>query len=77
MPRWYGQRVYPTAAELLTTRIAFDERDHDAARRAIACHRSQATEAGMTESLTALTHLWNGVVAFQQWRGGRTASNFF
>ena len=77
MPRWYGQRVYPTAAELLTTRIAFDERDRDAARRAIACHRSQATEADMAESFAALTHLWNGAVAFQQWRGGRPASNFF
>ena len=77
MPRWYGQRVYPTAAELLTTRIAFEERDRDAARRAIACHRSQATEADMAESFAALTHLWNGAVAFQQWRGGRQASNFF
>jgi len=76
-PRWYGSRVYPTAVELLTTRIAFDERDRDAARRAIACHRSQATETEMTESFTALTHLWNGAVAFQQWRGGRAASSFF
>ena len=76
-PRWYGSRVYPTAPALLTTRIAFDERDHAAARRSIACHRSQATEAGMNESFTALTHLWNGVVAFQEWRGGRTASKFF
>ena len=77
MPRWYGQRVYPTAAELLTTRIAFEERDREAARRAIACHRSQATEADMAESFAALTHLWNGAVAFQQWRGGRPASSFF
>ncbi|MFL5618573.1 MAG: PIG-L deacetylase family protein [Gemmatimonadaceae bacterium] len=76
-PRWYGSRVYPTAPALLTTRIAFDERDHEAARRAIACHKSQATEADMNESFTALTHLWNGVVAFQQWRGGPSASKFF
>jgi len=76
-PRWYGSRVYATAPSLLTTRIAFDERDHAAARRSIACHRSQATEEGMNESFTALTHLWNGVVAFQEWRGGRTASKFF
>lgn len=77
MPRWYGQRVYPTSPALLSTRIAFDERDHQAARRAIACHRSQATQAGMDESYAALTHLWNGAVAFQQWRGGRPASSFF
>jgi LmbE family N-acetylglucosaminyl deacetylase len=76
-PRWYGSRVYPTAPALLTTRIAFDERDREAARRAIACHKSQATEADMNESFTALTHLWNGEVAFQQWRGGATASKFF
>jgi LmbE family N-acetylglucosaminyl deacetylase len=76
-PRWYGSRVYPTAADLLTTRIAFDERDREAARRAIACHRSQATEAEMLESFTALSHLWNGEVAFQQWRGGSRASKFF
>jgi len=76
-PRWYGSRVYPTAPALLTTRIAFDERDREAARRAIACHKSQATEADMNESFTALTHLWNGEVAFQQWRGGPSASSFF
>ena len=76
-PRWYGSRVYPTAADLLTTRIAFDERDREAARRAIACHRSQATQSDMNESFGALSHLWNGEVAFQQWRGGRAASSFF
>jgi LmbE family N-acetylglucosaminyl deacetylase len=76
-PRWYGSRVYPTAPELLTTRIAFEPRDHENARRAIGCHRSQATEADMNESFTALTYLWNGVVAFQQWRGGAPASKFF
>jgi LmbE family N-acetylglucosaminyl deacetylase len=76
-PRWYGMHVYPTAASLLTTRIAFDERDHEAARRSLSCHKSQATEAGMNESFTALTQLWNGAVAFQQWRGGATASKFF
>ena len=76
-PRWYGSRVYPTAAGLLTTRIAFEERDREAARRAIACHRSQATEADMNESFNALSHLWNGEVAFQQWRGGPVASKFF
>ena len=76
-PRWYGSRVYPTARELLTTRIAFEERDREAARRAIACHRSQATEKDMAESFNALSHLWNGEVAFQQWRGGPAASRFF
>ena len=76
-PRWYGSRVYPTAPALLTTRIAFEERDREAARRAIACHRSQATEKDMAESFNALSHLWNGEVAFQQWRGGPPASWFF
>jgi LmbE family N-acetylglucosaminyl deacetylase len=76
-PRWYGSRVYPTAPALLTTRIAFEERDREAARRAIACHRSQATEVDMNESFNALSHLWNGEVAFQQWRGGPVASKFF
>jgi LmbE family N-acetylglucosaminyl deacetylase len=76
-PRWYGSRVYPTAAALLTTRIPIDERDREAARRAIACHRSQATESDMSESFNALTHLWGGEVAFQQWRGGPRASKFF
>lgn len=76
-PRWYGSRVYPTAPALLTTRIAFDEQDREAARRAIACHKSQATEADMNESFSALSHLWNGEVAFQQWRGGAPASKFF
>jgi LmbE family N-acetylglucosaminyl deacetylase len=76
-PRWYGSRIYPTAPALLTTRIAFDERDRETARRSIACHRSQATEEEMNESFTALSHLWNGEVAFQQWRGGRPASKFF
>ena len=76
-PRWYGMKVYPTASEYLTTHIAYDATDRDAARRALGCHRSQATEAQMTESFSALEHLWAGEVAFQQWRGGPTASKFF
>jgi LmbE family N-acetylglucosaminyl deacetylase len=76
-PRWYGMQVYPTASALLTTRIAFDERDLAAARRSLGCHRSQATEAQMNESFAALEHLWHGEVAFQQWRGGRAASKLF
>ena len=76
-PRWYGMKVYPTASEYLTTHIAYDATDRDAARRALGCHRSQATEAQMTESFSALEHLWAGEVAFQQWRGGPAASKFF
>jgi LmbE family N-acetylglucosaminyl deacetylase len=76
-PRWYGTHVYPTAAGLLTARVAFDARDREAARRALSCHWSQATEAQMTESFAALEHLWNGVVPFQQWRGGRATSKLF
>jgi len=69
-PRWFGTRLYPTAPRLLTARVAYDERDRDAARRALACHRSQATEEGMTESFATLETVWQGRVAFQQWRGG-------
>jgi LmbE family N-acetylglucosaminyl deacetylase len=76
-PRWYGMKVYPTASEYLTTHIAYDATDRDAARRALGCHRSQATEAEMNESFAALEHLWAGEVSFQQWRGGPTASKFF
>jgi LmbE family N-acetylglucosaminyl deacetylase len=76
-PRWYGMKVYPTASQYLTTRIAYDATDRDAARRALGCHRSQATEAEMNESFGALEHLWAGEVPFQQWRGGPTASKFF
>jgi LmbE family N-acetylglucosaminyl deacetylase len=76
-PRWYGMRIYSTASPLLTARVAFDERDLAAARRALGCHRSQATEAQMNESFAALEHLWHGEVAFQQWRGGRAASKLF
>jgi LmbE family N-acetylglucosaminyl deacetylase len=76
-PRWYGMKVYPTAAAFLTMHIAYDPADRDAARRALGCHRSQATEAEMNESFAALEHLWAGEVSFQQWRGGPTASKFF
>lgn len=76
-PRWYGMRVYATAPALLTTHVAFDERDRAAARRALGCHRSQATETEMNESFSALEHLWGGEVSFQQWRGGRSASTLF
>jgi hypothetical protein len=70
-------RVYPTAPRLLTARVAYDEQDRAAARRALACHRSQATEEGMTESFTTLETLWQGQVAFQQWRGGPVANRLF
>ena len=76
-PRWYGMKVYPTASDYLTTHIAYDAADRDAARRALGCHRSQATEAEMNESFAALEHLWAGEVSFQQWRGGPIASKFF
>lgn len=76
-PRWYGMRIYPTAPELLTARVAFEERDRAAARRAMECHASQATEQGMAESFTTLERLWQGEVAFQQWRGGPVANRLF
>ena len=73
-PRWFGFHLYPTAPSLLTTTVAFDERDRAAARRALGCHRSQATTAEMDESFAALEYLWQGKVAFQRWRGGALES---
>jgi LmbE family N-acetylglucosaminyl deacetylase len=76
-PRWYGMKVYATAPEYLTTRVVYDAQDREAARRALSCHWSQATDAEMTESFAALEHLWNGAVSFQQWRGGPSGSRLF
>ena len=76
-PRWFGFHLYPTAPALLTTTIAFDERDRAAARRALSCHWSQATTAEMDESFAALEYLWQGKIGFQQWRGGARSSDFF
>jgi LmbE family N-acetylglucosaminyl deacetylase len=76
-PRWFGFHIYPTAPELLTTTIAFDEQDRTAARRALSCHWSQATTAEMDESFAALEYLWQGKIGFQQWRGGARSSRFF
>jgi LmbE family N-acetylglucosaminyl deacetylase len=76
-PRWYGMVVYPTAPALLTTHIAYDEADRAAARRALQCHRSQATEQEMQESFSTLEHLWQGDVAFQQWRGGPVRTRLY
>ena len=76
-PRWFGFTMYPTAAELLTACIPFTDQDAAAARRALSCHKSQATTQQMDESFAALTHLWNGKVCFQQWRGGKVSSDLF
>ena len=76
-PRWFGFQVYPTAPALLTTTVPYDERDRAAARRALGCHRSQATQQEMDESFAALEHLWQGRVAFQQWRGGTPSEGLF
>ena len=76
-PRWYGFHMYPTAPELLTATVPFDDRDRAAARRSLGCHRSQATEPEMNESFAALNHLWQGQVSFQQWHGGTKSSALF
>jgi LmbE family N-acetylglucosaminyl deacetylase len=76
-PPWFGFHLYPTAPALLTAVVRFDERDRAAARRALSCHRSQATAADMDESFAALEHLWQGQVTFQQWRGGTPSSGLF
>jgi LmbE family N-acetylglucosaminyl deacetylase len=75
--RWYGMQIYPTAPTLLTTFISFDQSDRDAARRALGCHKSQATEQEMNESFATLEHLWQGEVRFQQWRGGPHKTSLF
>jgi LmbE family N-acetylglucosaminyl deacetylase len=76
-PRWFGFKLYPTAPELLTARVPFTERDRVAARKALSCHKSQATTDAMNESFAALTYLWNGQVWFQQWRGGKNSQDLF
>jgi LmbE family N-acetylglucosaminyl deacetylase len=76
-PRWFGFTMYPTAAELLTACVPFTDQDAAAARRALSCHKSQATAEQMDESFAALKHLWNGKVCFQQWRGGKVSSDLF
>jgi LmbE family N-acetylglucosaminyl deacetylase len=76
-PRWFGFRMYPTSPRFLTTCIPFTDEDVAVARKALSCHRSQATKEQMDESLAALVHLWNGRVCFQQWRGGPESSDLF
>jgi len=76
-PRWFGFHLYPTAPAFLTRTVAFDDQDRAAARRALSCHRSQATTAEMDESFAALQYLWQGKVGFQEWRGGARASGLF
>ncbi|MEO8561830.1 MAG: PIG-L family deacetylase [bacterium] len=76
-PRWFGAKIYPTAAALLSAHVAYDAQDLAAARRALACHKSQATEADMEESFTTLQKIWSGEVAFQQWRGGPPTTRLF
>jgi LmbE family N-acetylglucosaminyl deacetylase len=76
-PRWFGFHLYPTAPALLTANVRFEDRDRAAARRALGCHRSQATTEEMDESFAALEHLWQGHVGFQQWRGGQRSSELF
>jgi LmbE family N-acetylglucosaminyl deacetylase len=76
-PRWFGTHVYPTAPAFLTAHVLVDDRDLAAARRALACHKSQATDADMEESFTTLQQLWKGDVAFQQWRGGVVTTSLF
>jgi hypothetical protein len=76
-PPWFGFHLYPTSPALLTAAVRFDGRDRAAARRALSCHRSQATPADMDESFAALEHLWQGQVTFQEWRGGTPLSGLF
>jgi LmbE family N-acetylglucosaminyl deacetylase len=76
-PLWFGFRLYPTAASLLTTTVTFEANDQAAARRALSCHWSQATTAEMDESFAALDHLWQGKLGFQEWRGGPKSSSLF
>lgn len=76
-PRWFGFHLYPTAPAFLTASVKFEAQDRAAARRALGCHRSQATTAEMDESFAALEHLWQGQVGFQRWRGGTPSTGLF
>ena len=75
-PLWYGQKIHPVSAALLTATVTFNADDRQAAARSVACHWSQATPKQQAENLRALDHLWQGAVTFQQWGGGRQASLF-
>ena len=75
-PLWYGQKIHPVSAALLTATVTFSADDRQAAARSVACHWSQATPEQQAENLRALDHLWQGAVTFQQWGGGRQASLF-
>jgi LmbE family N-acetylglucosaminyl deacetylase len=57
-PRWFGTHVYPTAPAFLTAHVTVDDRDLAAARRALGCHMSQATDALLEECFTRLQQLW-------------------
>jgi LmbE family N-acetylglucosaminyl deacetylase len=76
-PRQLGIKVYSTAPALLTTDVAFDPSDLEAARRALGCHRTQFTEQSMAGSSAALEDWWQGRVRFQEWRGGRRSESLF
>jgi LmbE family N-acetylglucosaminyl deacetylase len=76
-PRRLSVTVYPTTPALLTTRVAFGPGDLAAARRALACHRSQFTEATMHEISAVLEHWWQGGGLFQEWRGGGRSEGLF
>jgi LmbE family N-acetylglucosaminyl deacetylase len=57
------------AEELLTVRVAFEERDLVAGREEFGCHRTQYTPAEMDSVNKYLAHAWNGRVWMRPWNG--------
>jgi LmbE family N-acetylglucosaminyl deacetylase len=57
------------AEELLTVRVAFEERDLVAGREEFGCHRTQYTPAEMDSVNKYLAHAWNGMVWMRPWNG--------
>jgi LmbE family N-acetylglucosaminyl deacetylase len=51
-------------AKYFTVQVPFTPADLEAAKKAIACHRSQFTPETVQRLLPEMQHLWNGVVRF-------------
>ena len=61
--------VNGVAEDLLTVRVAVENRDVVAGQEAFACHRSQYTAPEMAAINRTLAHVWNGVAYLRPWNG--------
>jgi LmbE family N-acetylglucosaminyl deacetylase len=61
--------VNGVAEDLLTVRVAFENRDLVAGQEAFACHRSQYTSSEMAAINQTLAHVWNGSAYLRPWNG--------